>query len=79
MRAIKPTVELIQAPSEEYLESEEEETSPSVEDNDDFPVFFNVVNTLLGNMDDAFVNDFIASVAASLAPVGAALAGSTAN
>ena len=62
MRAIKPTVELIQAPSEEYLESEEEdEVSPSVDVNDEFPAFFNVVNTLLGNMDDAFVNNFIAS------------------
>ena len=62
MRAIKPTVELIQAPSEEYLESEEEvEVSPTTGDTDEFPAFFNVVNTLLGNMDDAFVNDFIAS------------------
>jgi hypothetical protein len=62
MRAIKPTVELIQAPSEDYLDSEEnEEIVESVDDSDDFPEFFNVVNTLLGNMDDAFVNNFIES------------------
>ncbi|HIH05823.1 TPA: hypothetical protein HA324_07080 [Candidatus Thalassarchaeaceae archaeon] len=63
MRAIKPTVELIQAPSEEYLESEEE---ISTGDSDDFVAFFEVVNNLLGNMDDAFVNDFIASESFSL-------------
>jgi hypothetical protein len=63
MRAIKPTVELIQAPSEEYLESDEEIPT---EGSDEFSAFFEVVNNLLGNMDDEFVNDFIASESFSL-------------
>jgi hypothetical protein len=40
---------------------DEEETTPIVAAEDDFPAFFEVVNNLLGDMPDDFVNKFIAS------------------
>ncbi len=68
MRDIKPTVELISAPDSEFEEqvedtpSELENGSEDEEDNLDlFGEFFSVVNDLLGNMPDEFVNDFIES------------------
>ncbi len=65
MRNIKPTVELISAPETEFEEDEtEEESEPVTEDNegaDQFDEFFSVVNDLLGNMPDDFVNTFIES------------------
>lgn len=57
MRDIKPTVELIKPPTEDYVDDEED----TVADSDEFSEFFNVVNNLLGNMDDEFVNEFIQS------------------
>ena len=59
MREIKPTVELIKPPSDDYIDDEDGESS--VAGDDDFSNFFDVVNNLLGNMDDEFVNSFIQS------------------
>lgn len=78
MREIKPTVELIQAPSEDGHwftpdEDEDNETLGGLEgeqtagesierdSEDEFEDFFNIVNTLLGNMPDDFVQEFIES------------------
>jgi hypothetical protein len=72
MRDIKPVVELISPPSEEYEEKYEEDSeSESEEDsergeefNDDsgeFVEFFNVVNELLGGMPDDFISTFVES------------------
>ena len=65
MRNIKPTVELISAPESEFQEEEPEEGPESVveeiEGTDQFSDFFSVVNDLLGNMPDEFVNSFIES------------------
>ena len=63
MRAIKPTVELIKPPNEDYLGTTEES---SEDEEDEFSKFFNIVNNLLGNMDDEFVNNFIQSDSFSL-------------
>jgi hypothetical protein len=78
MREIKPTVELIQAPSEDGQwftpdEDEDDETPGGLggkqtageniegDSEDEFGDFFNIVNTLLGNMPDDFVQEFIES------------------
>jgi hypothetical protein len=70
MRDIKPVVELISPPSEEYeeefeSESESQEDSERGEEFDDdsggFVEFFNVVNELLGGMPDVFINSFVES------------------
>ena len=76
MREIKPTVELIQAPSDDgHWFSSDEDSEPqgdleeeqTAEGNiegdseDEFEDFFNIVNTLLGNMPDDFVQEFIES------------------
>ncbi len=72
MRDIKPTVELISAPEEEYVDDPEDkedeevhsdsiEATEEVHSDDEFPTFFNVVNDLLGGMPDEFVNSFVAS------------------
>lgn len=69
MRDIKPTVELISAPEEDYEAEEDDEdgefeTESSVDEHDEddqFPEFFNVVNDLLGGMPDDFVESFVAS------------------
>lgn len=68
MRDIKPTVELISAPDEEYEADGDEDdefeadSSDVGEDSDDqFAEFFNVVNDLLGGMPDDFVESFVAS------------------
>ena len=78
MREIKPTVELIQAPSEDGQwftpgEDEDDETPGGLggkqtageniegDSEDEFVDFFNIVNTLLGNMPDDFVQEFIES------------------
>ncbi|MDG1533923.1 MAG: hypothetical protein P8Q35_05755 [Candidatus Thalassarchaeaceae archaeon] len=61
IRDIKPTVELISPPTVE-IEIEVDSSSDESESTDDlFPTFFDVVNNLLGNMSDDFVNAFIAS------------------
>ena len=57
--AIKPTVELISAPESD--EEETEETSEVEEEEDMFTEFFDVVNNLLGDMEDDFVDSFVAS------------------
>tara|TARA_B100000686_G_scaffold82973_1_gene89721 strand:- start:2290 stop:3018 length:729 start_codon:yes stop_codon:yes gene_type:complete len=59
VRSVKATVELISAPdSPEPGEDEEEIDDHS---SDDFAEFFNVVNSLLGDMPDDFVQRFLAS------------------
>ena len=66
MREIKPTVELIQAPSEEYEEELEEEGHDSAED-EEFADFFSVINNLLGDItDEDAIKNFIASESFSL-------------
>ena len=65
MREIKPTVELIQAPSEEY-EEEYGEDHDDTED-EDFAEFFAVINNLLGDIiDEPAIKNFIASESFSL-------------
>ncbi len=54
MLAIKPIVELISAP-----ESDDEAIEES--EDDEFPDFFSIVNELLGNMPEEFVQEFIES------------------
>ena len=60
IRAVKPTVELISAPDvEEYEDNNESEDIDDTDD--DFPAFFDVVNKLLGDMPDDFIQKFLAS------------------
>tara|TARA_Y100001970_G_scaffold166768_1_gene204051 strand:+ start:59788 stop:60561 length:774 start_codon:yes stop_codon:yes gene_type:complete len=68
LRDIKPTVELISPPTieiepEDYEEPEEidSESNEEYDEEDIFVDFFNVVNTLLGNQSDDFINSFIAT------------------
>ena len=62
MREIKPTVELIQAPIEEF-DGELEEIS----EDQDFAEFFSVINNLLGDItDEDVIKNFIASDSFSL-------------
>jgi len=66
MREIKPTVELIQAPSEEY-EAESDEGDEESSEDLDFAEFFSVINNLLGEItDEDAIKDFIASESFSL-------------
>ena len=66
MREIKPTVELIQAPSEEY-EAESDEGDEEYSEDLDFAEFFSVINNLLGEItDEDAIKDFIASESFSL-------------
>ena len=58
IRAVKPTVELISAPESDY---EEDIDDVSVDADDEFAAFFEVVNTLLGDMPDDFIQRFLAS------------------
>ncbi len=55
IRSVKPTVELIVGPTVEI-----EEESGEME-SDDFIVFFDVVNNLLGDMPEDFINRFVKS------------------
>ena len=73
MREIKPTVELIQAPNEEYEEELEEELE-EISSDEDFAEFFSVINNLLGDItDEDVIKNFIASESFSLfEEVGAA-------
>ena len=60
--AIKPTVELISAPDDDYEEESEDQSSDTEEDSGDlFPEFFEIVNNLLGDMDEDFINSFVSS------------------
>ena len=69
MREIKPTVELIQAPNDEYdseldeeLEEEFDEELEEISDDQDFVEFFSVINNLLGDItDEDVIKNFIAS------------------
>ena len=74
MRDIKPVVELISPPSEEYEEEYEEDSESESESQEDsergeefdddsgeFVEFFNVVNELLGGMPDDFISGFVES------------------
>ena len=77
MREIKPTVELIQAPSEEYddeLDEDFDEELEEISDDQDFADFFSVINNLLGDItDEDVIKNFIASDSFSLfEEVGAA-------
>ena len=66
MREIKPTVELIQAPNEEY-EQELEEELEEISSDEDFAEFFSVINNLLGDItDEDVIKNFIASESFSL-------------
>ena len=66
MREIKPTVELIQAPNEEYEEELEEELE-EISSDEDFAEFFSVINNLLGDItDEDVIKNFIASDSFSL-------------
>ena len=70
MREIKPTVELIQAPSEEYDDESDEEFDEELEeinDGQDFADFFSVINNLLGDItDEDVIKNFISSDSFSL-------------
>lgn len=66
MRDIKPVVELISPPSEEYEEESESEKDRERgeefdDDSGEFVEFFNVVNELLGGMPDDFISSFVES------------------
>ena len=66
MREIKPTVELIQAPTEEYEEELEEELE-EISSDEDFAEFFSVIYNLLGDItDEDVIKNFIASDSFSL-------------
>ena len=66
MREIKPTVELIQAPTEEYEEELEQELE-EISSDEDFAEFFSVINNLLGDItDEDVIKNFIASDSFSL-------------
>jgi hypothetical protein len=66
MREIKPTVELIQAPTEEYEEESGEELE-EISSDEDFAEFFSVINNLLGDItDEDVIKNFIASDSFSL-------------
>lgn len=56
IRAVKPTVELVSPPT---IEIEEDEIDDS--DADEFVEFFDVVNNLLGNMPEDFIDRFVNS------------------
>jgi len=56
IRAVKPTVELVSAPTIEI-----EELEMDVSHADEFVEFFDVVNNLLGNMPEDFINRFLKS------------------
>ena len=70
MREIKPTVELIQAPTEEYdseLDEEFDEELEEISEDQDFAEFFSVINNLLGDItDEDVIKNFIASDSFSL-------------
>ena len=59
IRAVKPTVELISAPESDYEEDDIDDES--VDADDEFAAFFDVVNTLLGDMPDDFIQRFLES------------------
>ena len=56
IRAVKPTVELISAPEIENQDAVSEEIQ-----TDNFVEFFQVVNNLLGDMPEEFINKFVKS------------------
>ena len=60
--AIKPTVELISSPDDDYEEESENQSTDINQDSEDlFPQFFEIVNNLLGDMDEDFINSFVSS------------------
>ena len=60
--AIKPTVELISSPDDDYEEESENQSTDNNQDSEDlFPQFFEIVNNLLGDMDEDFINSFVSS------------------
>ena len=58
IRAVKPTVELISAPEMPEVEDNEVDEDTAI---DEFAEFFEVVNSLLGDMPDDFIQRFLAS------------------
>ena len=61
IRAVKPTVELISAPESDNEYEDDEEIPDDVDSSDDFSQFFDVVNNLLGDMPEDFIQRFLAS------------------
>jgi hypothetical protein len=62
MREIKPTVELIHPPSEEFEELDEVEEDDTFDEVDYFPEFFSLINNLLGDVSkEQVIANFIAS------------------
>lgn len=61
IRAVKPTVELISAPESEEEYDDETESHYEEGSVDEFSEFFDVVNKLLGDMPDDFIQRFLAS------------------
>tara|TARA_B100000029_G_scaffold93465_3_gene83510 strand:- start:26558 stop:27298 length:741 start_codon:yes stop_codon:yes gene_type:complete len=59
IRAVKPTVELISAPESDDVDVEVDDES--VDADDEFTQFFDVVNKLLGDMPDDFIQRFLSS------------------
>ena len=61
IRAVKPTVELISAPESEEDLGDNSDSDEILDMDDDFSAFFDVVNKLLGDMPDDFIQKFLAS------------------
>lgn len=60
--AIKPTVELISSPDDDNEQESEDQINDTEENSVDlFPQFFEIVNNLLGDMDEDFINSFVSS------------------
>lgn len=60
--AIKPTVELISSPDDDLEEESEDQGDDGEEEIEDlFSQFFDIVNNLLGDMDEDFINSFVSS------------------
>ena len=66
MLAIKPIVELISAPESEDQTEDGGDSEDAGDSEDEFPEFFSIVNELLGNMPEDFVQNFIESDSFSL-------------
>ena len=61
IRAVKPTVELISAPESDDEYEDDEEIPDDADSSDEFSQFFDVVNNLLGDMPEDFIQRFLAS------------------
>ncbi|DAC45284.1 MAG TPA: hypothetical protein HA315_00510 [Candidatus Thalassarchaeaceae archaeon] len=59
--SIKPTVELISGPEDEFEDEAEDDIDLEANLDDIFPRFFDIVNNLLGDMDEDFIDSFVSS------------------